>query len=323
MADEPQQIMTEDNRWMWDTAAIADDGERVSHLNKEYIYYGHLSLYRFAAQFCQGLDVLDAGCGAGYGSDYLAANAARSVLGIDLSEKAIAFCQFHFQRTNLRYQAMSLEQIHLSTRFDVIYCSNVLEHVLDVPAFLRSAHQLLRPGGLLFLAVPPIRTPLEEYLNLINPYHVNIWSPRQWAYLLGQYFASVEPYRHLENLAEPDRGPAVMQGRVNEHSFSFALADLEAMQRLPTMTAVFLARRPRPLDALPSPGEPVRMLDESYTRPEGVIPPERRRVLKPYFEPDAKSWRASFHTAETVLRTRGAGALLHDTGAWLGRRLRR
>jgi hypothetical protein len=47
---------------------IMNKGERVTHLYPNDCYYGHLSIYYFALQFCQGGTVLDAGSGAGYGS---------------------------------------------------------------------------------------------------------------------------------------------------------------------------------------------------------------------------------------------------------------
>jgi len=50
---------------------------------------------------------------------------------------------------------------------DAIYSSHMLEH-LDregADAFLREALRLLRPGGVLRLAVPDLRKPIEEYME--------------------------------------------------------------------------------------------------------------------------------------------------------------
>ena len=43
----------------------------------------HLKRYDFARAYCDGADVLDAGCGVGYGTAYLAEVAA-SVVGVDV-----------------------------------------------------------------------------------------------------------------------------------------------------------------------------------------------------------------------------------------------
>ena len=37
---------------------------------------------------------------------------------------------------------------------DAVWCSEVLEHVLDVPAFLREIRRVLKPDGLLILTTP-------------------------------------------------------------------------------------------------------------------------------------------------------------------------
>ena len=45
--------------------------------------------------------------------------------------------------------------------FDLILCSEVVEHIRDSPAALRSMHRLLRPGGALVLSTPQRWSPLE------------------------------------------------------------------------------------------------------------------------------------------------------------------
>ena len=45
--------------------------------------------------------------------------------------------------------------------FDLILCSEVVEHISDSPAALRSMHRLLRPGGTLLLSTPQRWSPLE------------------------------------------------------------------------------------------------------------------------------------------------------------------
>ena len=52
----------------------------------------HLSAYLYASQRAAGLDVLDAGCGEGFGTGLLA-RVANRVLGIDYSDGAIASAQ--------------------------------------------------------------------------------------------------------------------------------------------------------------------------------------------------------------------------------------
>jgi SAM-dependent methyltransferase len=64
-------------------------------------------------------------------------------------------------------------------RFDTIVCLNVLEHIEDDPASLRSMRWLLRPGGRLVLLVPALRAlygTLDEALG-----HYRRYTPRELA----------------------------------------------------------------------------------------------------------------------------------------------
>jgi 2-polyprenyl-3-methyl-5-hydroxy-6-metoxy-1,4-benzoquinol methylase len=45
--------------------------------------------------------------------------------------------------------------------FDLVLCSEVIEHVADSPAALAAIHRLLRPGGYLVLSTPQRHSPLE------------------------------------------------------------------------------------------------------------------------------------------------------------------
>src|SRR5262245_1537807 len=114
-----------------DLHEITDGGERVTHLRPNDCYYAHLSIYAFAVPFARGAAVLDAGCGTGYGSHYLAERGATSVTAVDASAKAIDFCRRTFARDNLDFRVLDLEKLDgLPVRhYDLIFSSNVLEHL--------------------------------------------------------------------------------------------------------------------------------------------------------------------------------------------------
>src|SRR5215813_4356193 len=63
----------------------------------------HLARYAFAARLSRRKQVLDAGCGAGYGSAELAKTAA-SVLGIDVSAEAVEFARAEYPAGNLKFE---------------------------------------------------------------------------------------------------------------------------------------------------------------------------------------------------------------------------
>ena len=49
----------------------------------------HVARYTWASAFCSGRRVLDAGCGAGYGSELLNGAGASEVVAVDSSEAAL------------------------------------------------------------------------------------------------------------------------------------------------------------------------------------------------------------------------------------------
>jgi SAM-dependent methyltransferase len=267
---------------------IPDRGERVSHLRPDAGYLAHLSIYDYALSQCQDARVLDAGSGAGYGAAYLASHGARQVDGVDVSPKAVAFSRHHFRQTNLAFHEMSLEHLDgfPAQHFSFIYTSNTLEHVPNILPFLAAANHLLRPGGTLLAAVPPITDDRLLYLNLINPYHVNIWSPRQWAYALGLFFEDLQPVLHGVVSAGADFKPEhfTPSSTLTEKSFVFTPGTVADMYQTFTLTAIFVAKNPRPISQLPDSGAPPRFVDESFTRPVGQIDPNLRLRLKSFFE---------------------------------------
>lgn len=255
--------------------AVTARGERVTHLISDNCYYAHLSIYSFASQYCQDAVVLDAGCGSGYGSAYLADHGARAVWGVDISATAIEFSRRHFQRPNLEFQVLDLGRIGgFSDRsFDLIFSSNALEHVADVSAFLRAAWRLLKPDGALVVAVPPITSSHGRTLNIQNPYHLNIWSPRQWHHALSRYFATIKSYGHgFEALGQVlDFGRTPEQTGIDERNFVIEpvpveqLADGPAPSAIPTITAIFVARAPHAEAEIPAEGSSLTFVDDSFS----------------------------------------------------------
>jgi 2-polyprenyl-3-methyl-5-hydroxy-6-metoxy-1,4-benzoquinol methylase len=275
------------NAQYWDADEIGEGGERVSHLVQDHVYYGHLSIYHFAAPFCRGARVLDAGSGAGYGAAYLAERGARHVLGIDASDKAVAFSRYHFPRPNLDFHCLDLAQITslLPRRFDFIYSSNTLEHVPDPQRVLRGFWQLLDPEGTLLLAVPPITDDRLLYLNLVNPHHLNLWSPRQWAASLGAFFAQVTPYLHgVGRIGQDEDEYRATGAELTADDFAIEAGTVDEMYQKFTLTAIWLARGPREVEQVPAEGTPVTFVDDSFTRARGYISPRLRWRLRDHFQ---------------------------------------
>ena len=103
--------------------------------------------------------ILDAGCGTGVSTDYLChLNPGAQVLGIDISDGALAVARERLQRSGAEAQVASLRQEQRSLLdlagegpFDYINSVGVLHHLDQPEAGLRSLAALLAPDGLLHL----------------------------------------------------------------------------------------------------------------------------------------------------------------------------
>ncbi|MBE9101203.1 class I SAM-dependent methyltransferase [Vacuolonema iberomarrocanum] len=118
-----------------------------------------------AYSFCTGqkparrdVRILDAGCGTGVGTEYLAhLNPEATVVGIDLSSGALAVAQERCQKSgasNVAFYHLSLFDVkQLPGEFDLINCVGVLHHTPDPILGIQALAKKLAPGGLLHVFV--------------------------------------------------------------------------------------------------------------------------------------------------------------------------
>ena len=100
-----------------------------------------------------GERVLDLGCGAGR---FVAAlrDAGADPVGVELAEAALERARVNAPGADLRLLADdgSVPLEHASV--DLVWCSEVLEHVPDTAHLLLEVRRVLRPGGRLLVTVP-------------------------------------------------------------------------------------------------------------------------------------------------------------------------
>ncbi|HEX2029690.1 MAG TPA: class I SAM-dependent methyltransferase [Nitriliruptorales bacterium] len=247
-----------------DPPPLALTGERTlpGIPDERYWYERHLVAYRLAAAKAAHRQVLDAGCGEGYGADLLAAAGASRVVGVDLDLAAVA----HVART---YPAVAAVRAELSRlpfedgRFDLVVSLQVIEHVWDVPRYLASLARVLRPDGELLLATPnrltfsPVSAPL-------NPFHVREFAPDELVEELasaglrvgsvlgvhhGARLRTVErllrrPLPQVLAATPPARWPAGMRALV--HRVGTAWFQVRADRLHDSLDLIALCRAPRP-----------------------------------------------------------------------------
>lgn len=109
--------------------------------------------------------VLDVGCGNGIISIQLG-KLGFNVTGIDVSEKTIETARNNNPFPNVQFRVQSAEQLVASGElFDVIVCSEVLEHLDNPGALLKTLHQSLKEDGILIVTVPNGHGPREALVT--------------------------------------------------------------------------------------------------------------------------------------------------------------
>lgn len=96
----------------------------------------------------EGKRVLDIGCGMGQHAKQYADLGAIHVLGIDISEKMLAYAQQHFSAPAIAYQKLALEDLSaLKGPFDLITSSLVFDYAENLDTLMADVYQLLDNGG--------------------------------------------------------------------------------------------------------------------------------------------------------------------------------
>ncbi len=211
----------------------------------------HLARYHFASRLARSKRVLDAGCGAGYGSALLAQDALE-VFGVDLKTEAVAYARAHYSEPNLFFAQGSCAALPLaSASLDLIVAFEVIEHIAEWRDFLAEARRVLRPSGQFVVS-----TPNKDYYTAsrgtsgLNPYHVHEFTYEEFLQELTQVFPSVCLY--LENHSEsivfqpvsPD-GAALVKledGAAEAHEASYYVAVCAASTQTGAPTYVYVPR---------------------------------------------------------------------------------
>ena len=131
-----------------------------------------------------GLRILDIGCGAGILSEPLARLGA-DMIGIDPAAENIEVARLHAAESGVAvdYRATTAETLaEAGERFDVVLAMEVVEHVVDVSAFVATCASMVKPGGLLVMATLN-RTMKSFALAIVGAEYILRWLPRgthQW-----------------------------------------------------------------------------------------------------------------------------------------------
>jgi SAM-dependent methyltransferase len=177
----------------------------VSHDERLYpdpdsgMFAFHLYRYLWALPYAFNKVVLDAGCGAGYGANVMAAVAVR-VVAVDRDAAVIARNRSLYTRQdNLTFTVMDLTACGLASgQFDLVVSFEVFEHLDPESAdrYVREMWRLCRTGGSVIFSTPNrlVEAPHLRSVGIVYEHHVNSVSPGELKRVVSRYFSRVTLY---------------------------------------------------------------------------------------------------------------------------------
>ena len=149
--------------------------QALSHF--DWYYQKFKAEFLTASRVTHGRSVCEIGSGAGYFAQY---SGATEYVGLELNSRSVDLAKAN------NVQIMTEESVeHLTRvgedRYDVVCAFQVLEHVIDPEAFVKTAVDLVKPDGWVVFSVPAD----DSFLglvpnNILNmpPHHQTRWSDR-------------------------------------------------------------------------------------------------------------------------------------------------
>jgi 2-polyprenyl-3-methyl-5-hydroxy-6-metoxy-1,4-benzoquinol methylase len=195
------------------------------------VIYEHFHRYLFASRLVDGSDVLDLASGEGFGAALLA-EAARSVVGIDVDERTVEHSRLNYVVDNLQFEvgdARDLSRFEPGS-FGAVVAFELIEHMAEHDQLLGAIDRVLAADGMLIISSPNKQAYTNER-DFENPFHVRELTLEELLALLKGRFTNVSAWAQrtvggslLSPLAAP--GSNELQGfRIERSDGDWRLVD--------------------------------------------------------------------------------------------------
>lgn len=127
----------------------------------------------------KGISILDIGSGGGLLCEPMCRMGA-DITGVDATEKSVQIATAHAaaMELDISYRFTTAEAlVEAGESFDVVLNMEVVEHVADVPSFVKSSSSLVKPDGCMFMATMN-RTAKSYALAIVGAEYIMGWLPR-------------------------------------------------------------------------------------------------------------------------------------------------
>ena len=145
---------------------------------------------RWLSRRAPGRRFLDVGCNGGFMAEAMRERGFESY-GIDPDPVSVSWAREHYPGNHFHVATVETFAPE-GGPFDIVYCSEVMEHCPDVNRFMASIVALMVPGGMLFLTTPDIshwRRPrdITEWDAFVPPEHCLYFNPSNLSLLLAKH----------------------------------------------------------------------------------------------------------------------------------------
>ncbi len=163
-------------------------------VSSDYMVAVHNAFYSFAAERVGERSVLDAGCGAGFGTAILARRSPFAI-GLDVKPLLLRYARENYGKPGLEYVRMAAERIAFrDASFEAVVADELLEHLPDHVPFLDEAARLLRPGGIFVCATVNGALSFGSLEDPMNRNHFREFDAPAFRDELSKWFDEVELY---------------------------------------------------------------------------------------------------------------------------------
>ena len=173
---------------------MVTDNLNFNSAHDKIMYLTHVEAYNRIYNLVENLNVLEVGCGSGYGSKYLAQN-AKSITTVDIDNKSLEFAQKNNFAENIKYiNANATERLPFDDNtFDMAISFQVIEHISPklMNNYLNEFKRLVKNRGLIIFTTPNRKIRLQNFQKPRNPYHIEEYSEKTLRKILIKHFKEV------------------------------------------------------------------------------------------------------------------------------------